>query len=191
MAKIKTPLKKSEVAAISRSRTPLLAGQRSPGISFRLPPKMAKAVQHCQDQGEAGADYPTLSRRFGSQAPTTLFLLGFVELGADLHFRYASGSDEWMNAHRGYRKSADLPGFRQEDDLRAEREHHVLKLCHVPRDYEVVTRLCGDVSALQLLEEEMLTWVPMPGEKKLAWQRGEGRLRTTEKGMEFLASRKH
>jgi hypothetical protein len=190
MAKVKTPLKNSEAVAV-RARTPLLAGQRRPGISFRLPTKMAKAVEHCQEKGAAGADYPTLSRRFGPQAPTPLLFLGFVELGADQHFRYASRSDEWMTAHRAYRKAVELPGFRQNDDLRAERERHVLKLCHAPKDYEAVTRICGDVSKLQLLEEEMLGWVPPQGGKWLAWQTGEGRLRTTDKGLEFLANRKH
>jgi hypothetical protein len=152
---------------------------------------MAGAVEHCQKNGDAGADYSTLSRRFGPQAPTTLLLLGFLELGADERFRYSSRSDEWMHAHRGFRKGVNLPGFRQEDDLRAEREQHVLKLCQAPKDYEAVTRFCGDVSTLQLLEEEMLSWAFPKGEKRLAWQDGEGRLRTTNKGLDFLANRKH
>ena len=190
MAKAKKSAEKSTVVIISRVRVPLLVGQRRPGISFRLPTKMAGALDHCRQKGEAGESYAILGRRFGPQAPTTLLLLGFLELDDDSQFLYSVDSDDWMKAHRAFRKGPDLPGFRQEEDMRAEREHHVLKLCQSPRDYEVVTRICGDVSTLQLLEEEMLCWVPPPGEKRLTWQRGEGRLRTTPKGIESLESQK-
>ena len=190
MTKTKKSVAKVEPSATPRARTPLLAGQRRPGVSFHLPPKMAGAIEACGKSGEDGTTFAVLSRRFGPQTPTTLLLLGFLELDADQKFRVSPASEEWMKVHRSYRTSSDVPGTRQANDLSAEREQHVLKLCQAPKDYEAVTRVCGDVSILFLIEAEMVDWVAPNGEKRPVWQRGEGRLQTTEKGMDFLSSQK-
>ena len=187
---VKKPATKLKPASPPRAGNILLDGERAPGSAFRLPPKMAKAVEFCQQNSESGATFPVLSRRFGAHAPTTLLLLGFLEVGDDQQLRYAEASQGWMTAHNGYRKASDAARTRQADDLRAEREKQVLKLCQRPRDYDTVTRLCGDVSTLQLIEDELLAWVSRQGEKREPWQTAEGRLKTTDMGMDSLTSRK-
>src|SRR5205085_7422584 len=98
---------------------------------------------------------------------------------------------EWMDAHHRYRKSPQLPSTRQADDLRAEREKQALKLCQRPRSYESITRVCGDVSTLHLIEEQLLHWVALPRQKrKWVWQSGQGQLQLTEKGHDFLTNRR-
>lgn len=170
------PVSKAVSTRVRKTGTPLLAGQRKPSGSFRLPPKMAGAVEHCQKNAEAGVDHTTLARRFGPQAPTTLLLLGFLELGPDDHFRYAAAGDEWMDAHR---KTINAPGSQKEHDLRGERERQAVILCQHPRGYDAVTKICGDVSTLFLIEEQLLQWVAKPGEKRLVWQGGKGQLQST------------
>jgi hypothetical protein len=169
---------------------PLLAGQRRPGLGFRLPPKLAAAADFCRDSGKQGADYSTLNRRFGPHAVPTLLLLGFLERGADEHYRVTSAGDPWIDAHHQFRKGPELPGNRQAEDLSAEREKQALKLCQRPRTYESITRVCGDVSTLHLIEEQLLQWVSTAGAKRRPWQSGPAQLHLTEKGLEFLTSQR-
>lgn len=167
---------KTASTRVRKTSTPLLAGQRKPSGSFRLPPKMALAVEYCQKSAEAGVDHATLTRRFGPHAATTLLLLGFLELGPDDHFHYATGGDEWLEAHR---KTVSASGNQKEHDLRGERERQAVILCQHPRGYDAVTKICGDVSTLFLIEEQLLQWVTKPGEKRLVWQGGKGQLQST------------
>ena len=167
---------KADLPRARKMSTPLLAGQRKPSGSFRLPPKMAGAIEHCQKNGEAGVDHATLARRFGQHAPTTLLLLGFLEVGPDEQFRFAVAGEEWMEAHR---KTVHASGNSKEHDLRGERERQAVILCQHPRGYDAVTKICGDVSTLFLIEEQLLQWVAKPGEKRLVWQGGKGQLQST------------
>jgi hypothetical protein len=171
--------------------TPLLAGRRRPGVSFRLPPKLAGAVEYCRRRADAGVDRTTFAGRFGRQAAGTLLLLGFLEWGADGQFRYASAADEWMDAHHRYRAGPELPSSRQSDNLCAERERQALKLCQRRRSYESITKVCGDVSTLHLIEEDLLEWVSWPAEgKQRPWKLGQAQLQLTDTGHEFLAGQR-
>ena len=169
------PDSKSATSRPRKVSVPLLAGQRKPSGSFRLPPKMAGAIEHCLKNAESGVDHNALARKFGPQAPTTLMLLGFLEVGPDENFRCAALGEEWMEAHH---KTVKAPGLSKEYDLRGERERQAVILCQHPRGYEAVTKICGDVSTLFLIEEGFLQWVAKPGEKRQVWQVGKGQLQS-------------